>query len=98
MRRDTVTLVVPSGATVGTAVDVSIYTALSFELAGVTAASATVVLEGSADGTNFVALYPGSVTADTIVSISDDIVKIQAHRTVAGSGAITCIGTGLVVI
>jgi hypothetical protein len=90
MRRDTVTLVVPSGATVGTAVDVSIYTALSFELA--------VVLEGSADGTNFVALYPGSVTADTIVSISDDIVKIQAHRTVAGSGAITCIGTGLVVI
>jgi hypothetical protein len=47
MRKVDVTVLVPSGATTGASVDVSDFTGMWFELDGVTAATCTVVLEGS---------------------------------------------------
>jgi hypothetical protein len=91
-----VTVLVPSGATTGASVDVSDFTGMWFELDGVTAATCTVVLEGSIDQTHFFACT-GSITADGLVEVPQNIKLVRANRTVAGSGAVTCVGWALVI-
>jgi hypothetical protein len=64
-----------------------------FQFIGIGAASATVVIESSIDKTNFNACT-GSLTADQQVEVPNNTQLLRVNRTVAGSGAITCVGVG----
>lgn len=90
----TASLNVTSGAGIGTTLDVSKYVSKWVQFVGVTAAAATFVVEGSNDGTNYVALT-SNVTADGFVEVPQICNFIQVHRTVAGAGTVTATLGGL---